>query len=212
MQKRAIQFWLQLLGYSFLCLLGAQIRALLLAWATRAGGVKPPRLYFLHKDHPAQSSVRLRDISLLRNLGYRTLQSRRGTPLLPFRSACKNLSLFEMEGTYISSLAFQDSSPSPPLLLSYPFTIPPGDFNPSLSPFLIDLSFNFRQEAVFHLLYTPAQSVPWSSCTQQENEHGWCAFLAVLLSQLLWESGNSAALLLTALTDDYDCRCLNYSV
>lgn len=67
-------FWQQLPGYSFLYLLGAQITALLLAWATRIWGAKPPGLYFLYKDHRAQSWIRFRTFPSLGNLGFRTLQ------------------------------------------------------------------------------------------------------------------------------------------
>lgn len=187
MQMRPIQFWLQLLGY----LLGAQIRVLLLAWATRTWGVKPPRLYFLYKDHRAQSWMRVKNISLhgefrLQNLA--ETHYRMGTPFLISRSACKNLNLFEMEGTYISSLAFQYSSPSPPLLLSYPSSPlchHPMRFRSFSVSFLYWFIIWFQAGGYF--------SQSWLLCTvsamkQLHMTGGWTRLmcsLVMLLSQLL---------------------------
>lgn len=172
----------------------------------RIWGAKPPRMHHLNKDHQAWYWIRVKNISLLVEFRLQNPaepQSRRGTPVLPFRSAWKNLSLFEMEETYIASLAIQDSSPFSPLPLQLPLPSP-HEISSLLSFLSLLICHSISGKRLFFICYT--QSVPRSSCTRQENEHGWCAFCSC--SFLTY---SAAALLLTALTDDYNYS-LNHSV
>lgn len=147
------------------------------------------------------------------NLGYRTLQnlSTEREPHFWYRGQPVRTWVY-LRWNELTSLAWPSSThhlphlyfcPTPPA----PFAIIPWDFVPSLFPFCTDLSFDFRQEAIFLSHDCYAQSVPWSSCIWQEDEQGWCA---------LWScsflSYSAATLLLAALTDDYNYSYLNYSV
>lgn len=111
-------------GYSFLYLLGAQITALLLAWATRIWGAKPPGLYFLYKDHWAQSWIRFRTFPSLGNLGFRALQDLSPEAEPHFRHLDQPVtSWVHLRRKEHTSLAWPSGAHHlPPLPLSYPST------------------------------------------------------------------------------------------
>ena len=200
---RAIQFWLQLLGYSYLHTAGCSNHC------TTAGPDHPDSEGYSNLGWTSSTKTNKHDLEwdwgtypFLGNVGYRSPQDIcpvEGPQLLLSRSACDSLSLFERKGPHISSLAFQNPLPSSPCkFLTPPFT------------FFTDISFDFRQEAIFHVPYISAQLVLWSNCTSQENgqaEYGSCTFWPC--SFLTYPA---ATLLLTAVTDDYNYSCLNYSV